>query len=85
MKSCCRKSPAPTVVGRKRWCDICKKMIKTACLKKHKLEHHKIGKKPDISCDVCAKIFTRPQALKAHKCRGYVAKALKFTKQLHLM
>ena len=76
MKSCCRKPPAPSVVGRKRWCDICKKMIKAACLKKHKLEHHKIGKKPDISCDVCAKIFTRPQALNGHKCRGYVAKAL---------
>ena len=68
----CRKpaKEVPPVPGRKRWCSICNKMIKGGTLKRHMLEHHKIGKRPDISCDVCGKKFTRDQALRAHPCRG---------------
>ena len=77
IKISCRKAaqdPVPSVPSRKpsrkRWCNICNKMIKGGTLKRHMLEHHKIGKRPDISCDVCGKKYTRDQALRAHTCRG---------------
>ena len=65
------KAPTPPLASRKRWFSICNNVIDgVSSLKRHMVEHHKVGKRPDILCESCGKKYPRNQSLRAHSCQG---------------
>ena len=55
--------------SKKRWCQLCEKIMDGNILARHMAERHKQGKGTVFPCTECGSNFTRNQALKAHKCR----------------